>query len=325
MAAPAAVIPSPSDAAPAPRRGFLAWYRRYYLLVNLPLLMLILELVLVQVDLVHRWPFNEKDDLAKAFASYAARPPAPDAQVMLLLGNSATDRGFDPTRLEQAIGDPHLRIFNFGLKGARVDDQLGLMEMLLARGIKPTYVVLGVNTYLIDPKVASDTLYPWIQRTTPYVYFHRSRIRTKLWRWIKSLVGLERRREILALDSDVPDGKTPESAIRAFLDQFDRRPPDDFPMIEQLPAFVDWLSQRGIRPMVILLPMAGSGTSRMAAYDAITAAIRAKVPPDSLDLTHDRARFTDDMFYDVGHSNRAGRVALTEAVIPWLRQELAVR
>src|SRR5438552_18875193 len=70
MAAPAAVIPSPSDAAPAPRRGFLAWYRRYYLLVNLPLLMLILELVLVRVDLVHRWPFNEKDDLAKAFASY---------------------------------------------------------------------------------------------------------------------------------------------------------------------------------------------------------------------------------------------------------------
>jgi hypothetical protein len=325
MATPAAVITSPSDDAVRGQRRFLAWYRRYYLLVNLPLMLLVAELVLVKADLVHRWPFNERDDLAKAFASYAARPPAPNDKVMLLLGNSATDRGLDPDTLEQATGDPHLRIFNFGLKGARLDDEFGLVELLVARGIKPAYVVLGVNTYLIDHKVAVDTLYPWLERRTPYVYFHRSRIRTKLWRWMKSVVGLERRRQILAVDDAIPDGKTPESAIRTFVEEFDRRGPDDYPMIERLPEYVEWLTRRGIRAWVVLLPMAPSGTDRITSYDAVTAAMHTNAPPDTLDLTHDRARFTDDLFYDVGHSNRAGRTALTQAVIPWLRQELARR
>lgn len=320
MASPAAAIPTASPTV-TPRRGLLAWYRRYYLLVNVPLLLLVTELALVKLDLVHRWPFNEKDDLGKAFTSYAARPPGPDDRVMLLLGNSATDRGFDPTTLERAIGDPHLRIFNFGLKGARLDDQLGLMELVLARGIKPTHVVLGINTYLIDHRVAVDTLYPWLVRRTPYVYFHRSRIRTKLWRWAKSVVGLEKRKK--ARDDDIPDGKTPPAAIRMYLDQFDHRGADDYPMIDRIPEFVDWLAARGIRSHVVLLPMAHSGTARIAEYDEVTAAIRAKAPPQSLDLTHAPDRFTDDLFYDVGHSNKAGRVVLTQAVIPWLTQELA--
>ncbi len=319
MASTAAATPS-AAATPA-RRSWLAWYRRYYLLVNLPVLLLVTELLLVKVDLVHRSPFNEKDDLAKGLGIYAAHPPAPDAKVMLLLGNSATDRGFDATTMEQAIGDPHLRIYNFGLKGARLDDQFDLMELLIARGVRPTSVVLGVNTYLVDHTVASDTLYPWLERHTPYVYFHRSRIRTKLWRWVKRLVGLEHRKNLLEVD-DIPDGKTPESAIRTFVDQFEHRGPDDYPMIDRLPEFVDWLTAHGIRGYVVLLPMAASGTRRIAEYDALTAAIRAKAPPDSLDLTHDAGRFTDDLFYDVGHTNRAGRTVLTRAVIPWLQQEL---
>src|SRR5205823_609820 len=162
-----------------------------------------------------------------AFTSYAARPPAPGDTVMLLLGNSATDRGFDPTTIEQAIGDPHLRIYNFGLKGARLDDQFGLIEHVIARGIKPTHVMLGIKTYL---------------------------------------------------------------------DEFDHRGPDDYPMVERLPEFVDWLATRGIRAHVVLLPMAASGTSRVAEYDAVTSYLRAKAPPGTLDLTHDPARFTDDVF-----------------------------
>jgi len=322
MASTAPAIPS-ATGAPS-RRRWLTWYRRYYLLVNLPVLLLVTELLLVRFDLIHRWPFNEKDDLTKAFTSYAERPPPASAKVLLLLGNSATDRGLDPQAIEAGLGDPGLRVYNFGLKGARLDDTLGLVDLARARGVAPTAVVLGINTYLIDHKVAVDTLYPWLVRRTPYVYFHRSRIRTKLWRWVKSLVGLERRR--LGKDSDdIPDGKTPESAIQTFLAEFDRRPADDFPMVEQLPDVVAELTRRGLRVLVVLYPMAPSGTRRMAEYDALTAAIRAKAPADSLDLTHAPERFTDDMFYDVGHPNRAGRAAVTQAVIPWLRQELAPR
>jgi hypothetical protein len=319
-----ATTAAPLDASPAaiPKRGLLAWYRRYYLLVNVPLLFLLLELALVRIDLVHRWPFNEKDDLAKAFTSYAARPPTPDDTVVLLLGNSATDRGFDPPTIERALGDPHLRIFNFGLKGARLDDQFGLMELVLSRGIKPTHVVLGINQYLIDHKIAVDTLYPWLERRTPYVYFHRSRIRTKLWRWAKSLVGLEKRKK--ARDSDdIPDGKTPPAAIRMYLDQFDHRGADDYPMVDRIPELIAWLAQRGIQSHIVLLPMAASGTHRVADYDAVIAAIRAKSPPGTLDFTHAPDRFTDDLFYDVGHSNKAGRAVLSQAVLPWLTHELA--
>ena len=323
--ATAAAIPSVEpSAAPSGvrRRSIWAWYRRHYLLVNIPVLFLITELALTRIDLVHRWPFNEKDDLAKALSSYRQRPPAPGDSVMLLLGNSATDRGFDPVAIEQAIGDPHLRIYNFGLKGTRLEDQYGLIEHVIAHGIKPTHVMLGINTYLIDHNVGVDTLYPFLERRTPYVYFHRSRIRTKLWRWVKSIVGLEKRKKSKEVD-EIPDGKTPESAIRIYLQEFGDRGPDDYPMIDRIPAFVDWLGKRGIRAYVVLLPMAASGTSRVAEYDAVTAAMRARAPADSLDLTHDAGRFTDDLFYDVGHSNKAGRVVLTQAVIPWLKQELA--
>jgi hypothetical protein len=315
-------ITPPTIAVAPPRRGFLAWYRRYYLLVNLPVLFLVTELALTRMDLVHRWPFNEKDDLVKSLAIYATRPPPADAKVMLLLGNSATDRGLDAPAIERAIGDPALRVYNFGLKGARLDDQFALLDLVFERGIKPSYVVLGVNTYLIDHQVVVDSTYPWLERRTPYVYFYRSRIRTKLWRWMKSLVGLEKHRLAKVLEGDVPDGRTPETAIQTFVDEFDHRPPSDYPMIDRLPELVDRLAARGVRTYVVLFPMAASGTSRIAEFDALLAAIKAKTPSDTLDLSHAPERFTDDLFYDVGHTNRAGRVALTAAVIPWLRQQL---
>lgn len=305
----------------APRRTFLAWYRRYYLLVNLPILFLLTELVLVKVDLVHQPPFDEKNDLAKGLAAYDARPPAPGQPVMLLLGNSATDRGFDPVKIEQTLGGT-TRVYNFGLKGARLDDQYGLIEHLASRGIQPAAVMLGVNAYLIDHMVNPDTLYPWLERRTPYIYFHRSRIRTKAWRWVQRVLGIERKDKYKKLDKD-PDAdlmatRLPPNAIELFVTQFAHRPVDDFPMIDELPAFVEWLTRRGIRPYVVVLPMAPGGTRAIDTFEPLITAIRAKVPGDALDLSRAAAEFPDDFFYDVGHPNADGRAAFTRALGAWL-------
>lgn len=317
---------APADAVPAPRsRRFLGWYRRYYLLVNLPVLLLVAELVVSRLDLVHRFPFNDKDDLAKAFTSYDARPPAPDDAVMLLLGNSATDRGFDPEALEQAIGNPHLRIYNFGLKAARLDDERGLLALVRARGIKPRFVVLGINPYLIDHVVNSDTLYPWLERHTPYLYFHRSRFRTKLWFWIKYMVGAAKQKAAKpGREADpVPDAaaRISPAAIRAYVTQFDRRPASDYPMVQGLPDFVDGLAQQHIQTFVVILPMASAGTSQVPEYEQLLAAIRAHVPRQSLDLSRAADKFPDELFYDVGHPNKAGRVVFTQELAAWLKTQ----
>lgn len=306
---------------------FWGWYRRYYLLLNLPLLFVLTELALVQLDPVHRWPFNEKDDLAKGLTAYEARPPAPGDEIMLLLGNSATDRGMDAEAIERGLGKPHLRVYNFGLKGARIDDQFELLKYLRARGIVPRYVVLGVNTYLIDDEVNADTLYPWLHRTTPYIYFHRSRIRTKLWRWIKSVVGLEKAK---AKKPDKDEGdttqRTPESAVKAFLGEFQGRAPDDFPLIARVPELATTLSAQGITPYVILLPMAPTGTTRLVSFFPLITAMRRALPPASLDLTLSSA-YGDELFYDVGHPNHDGKIAITKAITAWLasRPELQRR
>lgn len=317
---------APADAVPAPRsRRLLGWYRRYYLLVNLPVLLLVTELVVSRLDLVHRFPFNDKDDLAKAFTSFDARPPRPDDTVMLLLGNSATDRGFDPQAIEEAIGNPHLRIYNFGLKAARLDDERGLLTLVRARGIHPRFVVLGINPYLIDHVVNSDTLYPWLERHTPYLYFHRSRFRTKLWFWMKYMVGAAKKKAPKAnRDADpVPDAtaRIATAAIRAYVTQFDRRPASDYPMLEQLPAFIDELAKQHIQTFVVILPMAAAGTRQVPEYDDLLAAIRARVPPGSLDLSRATDKFPDELFYDVGHPNKAGRVVFTRELAAWLKTQ----
>ena len=319
-------VAAPADAAPAPgRRGLLGWYRRYYLLVNLPVLLLVTELVVSRLDLVHRFPFNDKDDLAKAFTSVAAAPPRPDDTVMLLLGNSATDRGFDPAAIEQAIGNPRLRIYNFGLKAARLDDQRGLLDLVRAKGINPRFVVLGINPYLLDHEVNSDTLYPWLERHTPYLYFHRSRFRTKLWFWVKYMVGAAKKKTPkLDRDADpVPDAtaRISRAVIRTYVAQFDRRPASDYPMIEQLPAFIESLAKQNIRTFVVILPMASAGTSQVPEYEDLLAAIRAHVPPQSLDLTRATGQFPDELFYDVGHPNKAGRAVFTRALAAWLKTQ----
>jgi len=317
-----------ADAGPAaaaaqrPLRGLLGWYRRYYLLVNLPVLLLVTELALRRADLVHRFPFNDKDDLSKAFRSFDAAPPRPDDAVMLLFGNSATDRGFDPQAIEQAIGNPHLRVYNFGLKAARVDDERGLLELVRARGITPRFIVLGVNPYLLDDQVNTDTLYPWLQRRTPYLYFHRSRFRTKLWFWIKSLAKGAKKPAKADRDADpVPEATTriSEAAIHAYVSEFDRRPAADYPMVGELTDFIAWLEKQNIRTYVVILPMAVAGTSRVPEYADLLAQIRAHVPAGSLDLSRAADKFPDELFYDIGHPNKAGRVVFTRELAAWLK------
>ncbi|HET7505751.1 MAG TPA: hypothetical protein VFK02_32245, partial [Kofleriaceae bacterium] len=59
-----------------------------------------------------------------------------------------------------------------------------------------------------------------------------------------------------------------------------------------------------------------------ASYPTLVAAIRARVPPDSLDLTG--TDYPRELFDDVGHLNAAGRQRLTAQIVGWLasRKEL---
>lgn len=306
------------------RRGFGRWYRRYYLLVNVPLLFALLELVLVHVDLVHRWPFDDKDDLTKAFTTYGAHPPPAAAPVLLLLGNSATDRAFDAPTIESALADTparDLRVYNFGLKGSRIDDMFEFVDLIEARGIHPTYVVLGVNPYLIDYEVNVDSLYPWLERRTPYLYFHRSRIRTKMWFWLSKVV-LGHKKETPADRVDEvadPTARIPAKAIPDFLTEFEHRPADDYPLLERVPEFVSWLESKGIRAYVVIMPMADVGTSRLDTYPELIGAIRDHVPAGSLDLSKMPDKFPNEVFSDVAHPNKAGRAVMTQELITWLR------
>jgi hypothetical protein len=56
--------------------------------------------------------------------------------------------------------------------------------------------------------------------------------------------------------------------------------------------------------------------SQFDSYPALVAAIRARLPPDSLDLTG--AGYAADLFDDVGHLNARGRQRLTAQLVGWL-------
>jgi hypothetical protein len=125
----------------------------------------------------------------------------------------------------------------------------------------------------------------------------------------------------------VPDAtaRIPASAIRAYVTQFDRRPASDYPLLERLPSFLDELTRQHIQTFVVILPMAAAGTRRVPEYDELLAAVRTHAPAGSLDLSRAADRFPDELFYDVGHPNKAGRVVFTQELATWLktRPELA--
>jgi hypothetical protein len=320
-------LPAASRAVPAVGAGFFAWYRRYYLLVNLPVLLLLTELALVRFDLVNHLPFKDSNDLAAAFARLDARPPNGEP-TLVLLGNSAIREGGDQVAIERSLSRPGhpLRAFNFGLSAARLDAQPPVVEALAARGLRPQVALLGVNVCLVDDQVNQDTVYPWVRRSAPYLFFHRSRIRTALDRSARYLTASPQRKKDLRARWDSraqfkfnrpPSAVEFKGFVDKFVAEFGQRGPGDYPFVEELPGFLAWLEKRGIEPYVVLLPINPAGAGRIRTYRPLMAAIRAKLPPErTLDLAD---AYPADLFFDMGHVNSAGRLRLTEEVVSWLR------
>jgi hypothetical protein len=293
-------------------RRFLAWYRRFYLVLNLPVLFVITELVMMRIDIVRRVP----NDLDVALGHLKSAPPG-DAPVLVLLGNSATRSGIDEGQLERSLarsGHP-MRVYNFGLAAARIDDTLEMTRRLLGMGVKPKLAVLGVNPFLIDDRVNSDSRFPWLRRTTPYLYFHRSRLRGMLKKLLRS--SMDNPQDFgLAGTNAVQTGAQREFGAEAFVREFGNRPIDDFPRLDQVPEFLDWLESHGIATCVVVLPLSPDGKARLSNYPELIAALKDKLAPTSLDLV-DAYPYTS--FADVGHVNAAGRKQMTDDLATWLQ------
>ncbi len=311
----------------------MSWYRRYYLLVNVPLLLLITELLLVKFDVVHHLPFRDPDDLIEAEHRLAKTTTSPERPAIALLGNSALREGLDQALIEHALdaGGIPATVYNFGLSAGRLRDQEEMLERLIESGLTPKAVVVGVNLFLIDDQVNSDTVYPWNERRSPYLYFHRSRFRTTLLRAARYLIASKKKRANLAARwTDAAQFRydrkaTPDEYagfLARLLSEFGSRPPVSYPMIGELRPFVDrWLA-KGIQVYLVLLPMNPDGTAKLATYRDLMTAIRNAAPPDrTLDLAD---MLPADVFYDMGHVNGTGRPQLSARVGEWLsgRKEL---
>jgi hypothetical protein len=293
----------------APR--FVAWYRRYYLLVNLPLLLLATELVLSRLDPVN-WTHSSNFD--RALARYRSSPPG-DSPVMLVLGSSVVRSGVDQSALEASLrGRGGWRVYNFGLNTARLDDEIELLEYVRKLGIKPRAILLGINLYSIKD-TESDSRYPWHHRRSPYVLFHRSYLFAALKARASQPFVARQDKPYSQFANAILTPDELDAQARGFIAQFAHRGPDDFPMLAELSALLRRIQDQDIRAYVVLLPMHPLAT-RFAAYPALVAAMRDRVPPGSLDLT--AAGYPAELFDDVGHLDEAGRRRLTAQLVDWL-------
>ena len=295
--------------------AFVAWYRRYYLLVNLPVLLIATELMLTRLDPVNR---SHSSNLDRAMERYHASPPG-DSPVMLVIGNSVVRSGIDQDAIERGLAARGgWRVYNFGLNTARLDDEALLLDDLARRSVAPQAILLGVNLYAIRD-VPSDSRYPWHHRRSPYVFFHRE----FLWGGLK-----DRLIQRIAPRPPTPYAQfanavlTPdELAVQAhtFIGQFAHHTAADFPLLDQLPVLMRRAADRGIRVRAVLLPMNPIATG-FAEYPALVAAIRDGLPAGSLDLSS--AGYPQDLFDDVGHLNEAGRRRLTAQIVDGLARAL---
>lgn len=293
--------------------AFAAWYRRYYLLVNLPALLIATELVMTRVDPVHR---SHGSNLDRAMERYRASPPGGAcAGVMLIVGNSVVRSGIDQDALERGL--PGWRVYNFGLNTARFDDEALLLEHVRSQGIAPQAILVGINLYSIRD-VPSDSRYPWHRRRSPYVFFHRE----FLWGAIKDrlthLIAPQPARPYSQFASAVLGPEELEVQARTFIGQFAHHTAADFPLLDQLAGLLRGAADHGIRVHVVLLPMNPIATG-FAEYPALVAAIRARVPAGSLDLTGEP--YPRELFDDVGHLGEAGRQRLTARIVDWLAHD----
>lgn len=290
---------------------FWGWYRKYFLLLNLPVLLLLTELVLVGLDPAHRGAFDLDLALDEAFHG----DPPNGAPVVLLVGNSSTRMGFDRAQLGRELshaGHP-VKAYNFGLGAARIDDTRALTELVFARGLKPKLVVLGVNLFLVDPQLNSDSRFPWGVRRSPYLFFHRSHLRKKIKRLIRRTPGVD--------DLGIPTGdvvltdRQREDARRAFNGEFGHRKADDLTLISEIPEYLAWLAAQGIAAEVVIMPLNPDCTGRLDEYAAMSAALKAALPPGALDLGN---AYPPELFLDAGHLNATGRAKLTTQVAKWI-------
>lgn len=298
------------------RESFLSWYRKYYLLVNLPLLLLVTELVITVVDPISLKP----NDLDAAYASFHARP-AQDAAVVLLLGNSGMQQGVDAEQLEAALSRPGhpVRVYNFAVSAARIDDVAELTRRLLAAGMKPKAIVLGLNPFLVDDHVNADSRFPWLSRASPYLYFHRSIIRGLLKKALRGEMGNPDEFGFNGSDGVQTDAQR-DFAIDAFSHEFEHRPADDYPLMNQVPLFLSELADRGINTNVVLLPISPDASRRLSSFPELIANVRSLAPAGSLDLVE---RFSYTRFKDIGHVNLTGRKELTSDLASWLSERLS--
>ncbi|HET7502360.1 MAG TPA: hypothetical protein VFK02_15180, partial [Kofleriaceae bacterium] len=221
----------------------MAWYRRYYLLVNLPVLLVVTELVLTRLDPVN---WSHSSNLDRAVARYQVSPPG-DAPVMLVLGSSVVRSGIDQAAVEAGLAARGgWRVYNFGLNTARLDDEVELLEYLLRRGIKPKAILFGINLYSIKD-TESDSRYPWHHRRSPYVLFHRS----YLFNAIKARVlqpfvpRSDRPYSQFANASLTPDELSAQA--RSFVAQYARVRTDELAMLDELAVLLRRIADHGIR------------------------------------------------------------------------------
>ncbi|HEU4731755.1 MAG TPA: hypothetical protein VFT22_27855 [Kofleriaceae bacterium] len=284
--------------------SFLAWYRRCYLLINVPLLFLIANFVVARLDLA-RFKVN---DLEIADARLRAYPPE-GKPVLLLVGNSGMREAVDEAQLETALGAPDhpIRVYNYGLSSARISDVFELTRRLLGSGLKPTAVVLGLNPFLIDDHVNPDSRFPWNHSPMPYLYAHRSILRELAKKGSRRMSDPHRY-------ADAPPTPAQRAfAVDGFLHEFDHRP-IDYPLLDQVPEFLAWLRDQGIAVHVIVLPLSPDG-AKLSNFHELVAAVRSKAPPGSLDLAE---RYPYTMFADIGHVTATARKQITVEVAGWL-------
>jgi hypothetical protein len=297
---------------------FLAWYRRFYLLVNLPVLFLATELALTWLDPVN---WSHSSNLDQAMRRYRSSPPG-DSPVLLVLGSSVVRAGVDQSAVEQGLATHgNWRVYNFGLNTARLDDEVELLEYLLHQGMRPRAILLCVNLYSLK-EAESDSRYPWHRRRSPYVFYHRNYLFNALKSRLSQLIGQKQAKPYSQFANAMLTPEELDAQARSFIASFAHRQGDEFPMLEELTVLLRWVADHGIRAHVALLPMHPLAT-KFDEYPALVATIRARVPPGSLDLTG--GEYPPELFDDIGHFNERGRRLVTAQIVAWLDSSKELR
>lgn len=295
---------------------FAAWYRKHYLLVTVPILFVVVEVILTVWDPVRK---NELDPFSQALADVRARP-ANERPVVLFIGNSAMKMGIEPALFESELSGQHLSyaVYNFGLASTSALDLNDILANVRSAGIRPNVIVVGVNLYLFDSRVHVDSRLPWVDRRSPYIFFHRSLLRRRLKGVVRKNVDAGGELGIGVSDGIQNDAQRAFNTA-AFLREFGDQNADAFPLFQTLKAFFASVERDHIPCFAVLLPQNSDGTAKLATFPELMRRLRDAVTVERLDVS-DTYPFTE--FIDVGHLNSAGRARLTKEVASWLGPKL---